>query len=127
MMHDWEVARLGGSTSVGQLPPGLCSKVQYVTRKAYIFPRTSRFGFPRIAARQCADYPHLGRTRASTAESTSCPTGRGESVASYEHAIAQEDVNQCLAACRSRRNLAAHLANKIFSAQEVEFKMTTCK
>ena len=69
-----------------------------------------------------ADYPHLGRTQASTAESTSRPTGLGGSVASYEHAIAQEDVNQCLAACRSRRNLAARLANKRFLAREVEFK-----
>ena len=41
----------------------------------------------------------------------------GGAVAS-EHAIAQEDVDRCLAACRSRRNLAARLANRIFSTEE---------
>ena len=42
----------------------------------------------------------------------------GGAVASCEHAIAQEDVGQCLAACRLQRNLAACLANRILSTQE---------
>ena len=42
----------------------------------------------------------------------------GGAVASYEHAIVQEDVNQYLASCKSRRNLAARLANKLFTTQE---------
>ena len=39
-------------------------------------------------------------------------------VGSGELVIAQEDVVQCLAACKSRRNLAARLANKLFTTEE---------
>ena len=39
-------------------------------------------------------------------------------VGSAEFMIAQEDVVQCLAACKSRRNLAARLANKLFTTEE---------
>ena len=45
-------------------------------------------------------------------------SGGGGGVASCEHMIAQEVVNQCLAACRSRRNLEARLANRIFFTLE---------
>ena len=40
------------------------------------------------------------------------------SVGGSEFLIAQEDVVQCLAACKSRRNLAARLANKLFTTVE---------
>ena len=40
------------------------------------------------------------------------------SVGGGEFLIAQEDVVQCLAACKSRRNLAARLANKLFTTEE---------
>ena len=39
-------------------------------------------------------------------------------VGSGEFVIAQEDVVQCLAVCKSRRNLAARLANKLFTTEE---------
>ena len=37
---------------------------------------------------------------------------------SESYTIAHEDVDQCLTTCRSRRNLAACLAKKLFSEQE---------
>ena len=54
--------------------------------------------------------------------STSAPsaltdaTNRSSSVGDY--CIAQEDVEYCIATCKSRRNLAARLAMRIFSLQE---------
>ena len=35
-----------------------------------------------------------------------------------DYAVTREDVDMCLLSCRSRRNLAAQLAKKIFSIQE---------
>ena len=40
------------------------------------------------------------------------------SVGSGEFLIAQEDVVQCLAVCKSWRNLAAQLANKLFTTEK---------